>query len=353
MHMPNEPEAPQPIDPEHQSHASTLFDLRGTFVFSDGEKLPSTYREHNHHAISLHRDYLIVHTDTAVTLYHVPTHTRLWRIICPSFNFAFHQQQQLLALAPGNPATSVLIWDLRTGQVLHQLTYEPKGNPTEVDLGGLAFSPDGNILAAGMAGDIVMWETTTGRWLQTLPTPGPDIYTIAFHPSKNLLAAGSFNAWEVWMWELSDGSLLHSWDEQEAFLGDDDPEEESDRPYHVDFTLDGKWLLAGRGQGGLHMWNIEQACEVSGPHTDLYALTFTQAPDGRSIAVCDGGIVRIFEFSTWRLLHEFVGEFPSGSFSPDGQVLATLYELGNVLVWEVATEKLLGQVSRSENDQLL
>lgn len=92
----------------------------------------------------------------AVTLYHVPTNTCLWRIVCPSFNFAFHQQRQLLALAPGDPALSVLIWDLRTGRVRHQLTHEPQGSPIAVDLGGLAFSPNGSILAVGMAGEIVL-----------------------------------------------------------------------------------------------------------------------------------------------------------------------------------------------------
>lgn len=193
--MPNEPEATSPVNPVPR--ASTVFDLRGTFGV------------HVRHTVPLDGDHLMIHTNADITLYHMPTGSRLWRIVCPSFNFAFHQQRQLLALAPGDPALSVLVWDLRTGQVHRQLTRETQGSPTAVDLGGLAFSPDGNVLAAGMAGEIVLWETTTGRLLQTLPTPGPDIYTIAFHPNKNLLAAGSFNAWEVWIWALDDNSLLH------------------------------------------------------------------------------------------------------------------------------------------------
>lgn len=339
MMMPNEPGGTPPVDPAPR--ASTAFDLRGTFGM------------HIHHAIPLDRDHLMIHTNTDVTLYHMPTNTRLWRIVCPSFNFAFHQQRQLLALAPGDPALSVCVWDLRTGQVRSRLTHERQGNRTQVDLGGLTFSPDGSVLAAGMAGEIVLWETTTGRCLQTLPTPGSDIYTIAFHPNKNLLAAGSFNAWEVWIWALDDSSLLHTWGVQDAFQDDDEQEEESDRPYHVAFTLDGRWLLAGRGQGGLRVWDVEQACEVPGSYTDLYALSFAQSPDERFISVCNGGTVQVFAFDTWQLLQEFTGDFPSGSFSPDGQVLATWHEFGSVRVWEVATGKLLGQVPRSEKDQLL
>jgi hypothetical protein len=64
-------------------------------------------------------------------------------------------------------------------------------------------------------------------------------------------------------------------------------------------------------------------------------------------------MVQLFEFDTWQLLHEFSGDFPSGMFSPDGRVLATWHEFGPVFVWDVATGKLLGQVLRRENDQLL
>lgn len=186
-----------------------------------------------------------------------------------------------------------------------------------------------------------------------MPTPGSDIYTIAFHPSEQLLAAGSFNAWEVWIWALTDGSLLHTWGEHEAFLGDDDPEKESDRPYHVAFTPDGQWLGTGRGKGGLHLWDVKQAREIPGPFTGLYALSFAQSPDGHFISVCGGGTAQLFELDTWQLLQEFAGDFPSGVFSPEGQVLATWHEFGHVLVWEVATGKLLGQVPKSESDQLV
>ena len=351
MTLPDEPEQAGPVLSEQHLHASTLFDLRGTYVFPDEQELQPTHSVHNYHAVPLNRDYLMVHTGVAVTLHHLPTQTRLWTIACPSFNFAFHYQRQLLVLAPGDPAMALLVWDLRTGQILHRLTYEQDGRLSAVDLRGLAFSPDGGVLAVGMEGDIVLWDTTNGRLLQTLQTECFDIYTITFHPTMKLLAAGSFNQLEIWIWELLAGHLLHRWEEPEAFM-EDEREREPDRPYQVAFTPDGKFLLASCGEGGLRVWDVEQACEVPGPDTDLHALFLTLAPDGQLVAVSDEGrVVQVFEIGTWRLLHEFGGSYPSESFSPDGQVLATLHEFGDVSVWEVMTGKLLYQVWTSSNDQ--
>src|SRR5258708_5554306 len=245
MNIPDEPEQAGPVLPEQHLPASTLFDLRGTYVFPDGQGLQPIHIVHNYHAVPLTRDYLMVHTDVAVTLHHLPTQTRLWTIACPSFDFAFHQQRQLLVLAPGDPAMALLIWDLRTGQILHRLTYEQNGRLSAVDPRGLAFSPDGGVLAVGMEGDIVLWDTTNGRLLQTLQTECYDIYTITFHPTMKLLAAGSFNQMDIWIWELSDGQLLHRWEEPEVFMEEDERERGSDRPYQVAFTPDGKLLLSG------------------------------------------------------------------------------------------------------------
>lgn len=339
------------VSPESSSHLSPLFNLRGTFLFPGQQADLSETRSPHRHAVPLNQDYLLVHTESSVALHHLPTHTALWRIVCPSYNFALQSQQQFLALAPGDPAPAIVLWDLQTGQIRRTLAYEKDTIQYAVNPGGLAFSPDGRILAAGMAGKkgcpVVLWDVTTGQVLQTVETgEWADMTTLAFHPGGALLAGGSFNTMKVWIWSLADRHLIHVWDYPEEF--DEDYFHEQDRPYDIAFNPEGTLLFAACSEGGLRVWDVEQRCERPGSQDDLDPQQVTVAPDGQSLAVAHFGgvllqerVVRVLEVGTWRVLHEFMGEFPSESFSPDGQVLVTLDEHGSLFVWQVATERLL------------
>jgi WD40 repeat protein len=339
MKMHNEPEKYSPRLSEQHSHAPALLNLRGTFFFPGQPQPFFPGKSPNRHMVPVNETFLIVHTDASVSLYHLPTQTPLWTIECPSFDFAFNNQQQLLVLAPGDPAMTLVIWDLHTGQIRSQLSYTQNGVPYSVNPNGLAFSPDGRVLAAGMdSGEgavIVLWDMTDGRLLQTLETDEDDITTLAFHPNGNILACGSFNNTTIWIWSLLDGQLLSIWDYPL------DAEEE-DRCYHLAFAGDGSLLLAACGAAGLRVWDMALVCEVPGPGGDLSPVRITIAPDGQSFAVGDDGIAtQIRKLRTWRLLHDFAGEYPSETFSSDGQLLATFNEHGSIYVWHVATETLL------------
>lgn len=341
MDIPDESRKVLPTSPDD---LPALVHLRGTFfcpeeIASISMEKQSTRRS-NLHAIPLNQDYLIVHTQSSVALHHLPTQTVLWEIICSSFKFALDSRQQFLALTPGDLALSVNVWDMRTGHIVHQLSYRKSGDPFHICPNGLALSPDGRILAAGLEGEeetlVVLWDMATGRPFGTLETGDyDDITALAFHPSGKLLAGASFNNRNVWFWNLSDGHLLNVWEVECA-----------DRPYDLAFNADGTQLLVGWGNCGLRVWDMEERQEVPGFAEHLHPTRMTIAPDGHSLAVAHfGGVrmrdIRILEMGTWRLLHTFPGNIPSESFSTDGQVLATMEEHGHIYVWQVATEQLL------------
>ncbi len=349
--MNHELNKPSGVSSGARSQHPPLLNLRGTFLFPGQQADLLETRSHNLHAVPINQNYLVLHTEASVALHHLPTRTLLWRIVCPSYDFALQSQQHLLALAPGDPAPAIVLWDLHTGQIRRTLAYEKDTIQYYVNPNGLAFSPNGHILAAGMEGKrdkpVVLWDVSTGQVIQTLDTgERADITTLAFHPGGELLAGGSFNNIKVWIWSLADGHLVHVWDYPEEFK--EDYFHEQDRPYDIAFHPEGTWLFAACGEGGLRVWDVEQQCEKLASQDDLDPMQVTVAPDGQSLAVAHFGgvllqdrVVRVLEVGTWRVLHEFMGTFPSESFSPDGQVLATLDEHGSIFVWQVATEQLL------------
>jgi WD40 repeat protein len=182
--------------------------------------------------------------------------------------------------------------------------------------------------------------------LQTLETAeGADITTLAFHPGGDLLAGGSFNHPDAWIWDITTGDLLQTWKYPEDL-------DVVDRRYDLAFNQEGTHLFSACGLAGLRVWDVEAATEVAGPSEKIEALQVVVAPDGQTLAVSYDDewwgvcpMVNIVERETWQWHEPFAnGNSSSESFSPDGQVLATFGERGNIYLWEVSTGRLLATI---------
>ena len=95
----------------------------------------------------------------------------------------------------------VLLWDARSGKLRRRL----KGHRVWVQ--EAIFSPDGaRIASADWDGVVLIWDARSGRRLQRLKAEG-DLFSVAFHPSRPLLAAGS--SWgHVTVFDLRSGAVV-------------------------------------------------------------------------------------------------------------------------------------------------
>jgi tetratricopeptide (TPR) repeat protein len=196
-------------------------------------------------------------------------------------------------------------------------------NPSDTQQ--IAFSPDGEVLAAAGSG-IDLWSAADGELLRSLGDPGEQVVDLAFSPDGALLAASCRDeevGVAVRMWRVADGSLAG---ELPAGAGQ--------RP--LAFSPDGKLLAVGTDYLsaarplGVQLWKMPEMQllrTLAVPQAATgYVSAITFSPDGKLIASADDvGLVQLSRTQDARLLssldtgHLFV---VSLAFSPDGALLA-------------------------------
>jgi WD40 repeat protein len=122
------------------------------------------------------------------------------------------------------------LWDIATSSLIRELD-----GPSATT--GLAFSPDGSLLAINRE----LWSVNGWTHLRELRSTRGGMGNVAFSPDGRLLAAG--NAWyEVRWWRVADGELLRA------------VQAHSDSVNTVAFSPDGTMMASGSLDGTVHLW---------------------------------------------------------------------------------------------------
>jgi WD40 repeat protein len=234
------------------------------------------------------------------------------------------------------------------------------GHPSSVV--GLAFSPDGNLLAACAMGQVCLWDMTNGRLLQRLSPmkfgalgdemPEP-VLQAAFSPDGKTLVTGDMGG-GVCLWDVKTGARRPLAGHKTVMPGGMTVPL-AGQVSCVVFSPDGS-LIASCCDGGpaAKLWNAKSGAlvgELQGGVPGLDWVAFS--PDGNLLALCGSSWpgVRIWEVKTRKLLSsmEGFGRCRKTVFSRDGKELLGYCSHGyGVFIWEIQSGKLLKQIGPEE-----
>ncbi len=199
------------------------------------------------------------------------------------------------------------------------------GHAMRVD--GLAFSPDGQLLASGSADNTVkLWDTALKREVRTLAGHGGGIKAVTFRSDGQWLASGAIDG-NVKFWEVATGREVRNLSGSGSVSS-------------VAFSPKGQWFAAGNMENVVTLWNSTTESEprkLRGHNGPITAIVFS--PDGRWLASGSADkTIRIWDVEAGREVGTLTGhsdKITTVAFSPDGLWLATGSYDTKVKLWKV------------------
>lgn len=251
------------------------------------------------------------------------------------------------ALSPTSFWAHVRLFDAESGAQLHLFPQ------TAIVSRGLAFSPNGDLLAEG-GDDVRIWEVASHGLVTTLATPH-EVTSLAFSADGTLLAAaltsGRIRVWSTSDWAPQETWLAHSgqarsiaFDPQQSRLasgGDDGAislwtaagELIRSMPHGaavhaVEFSPSGAQLASGGANGQIKLWNPDDGQLLYALLTDSGTI-FSLAFELQSDILLSGGNYPDYSIRRWDStlgvsltpLSGHAGPVSEAVFTPDGQQL--------------------------------
>lgn len=223
-------------------------------------------------------------------------------------SLAFSPDGQTLA---ADEFRNIVIMRTSDGVLLRTL----KGHTDLVN--SMSFSPDGQFLTSGASDTTVrLWQVDSGKLLRTLEGHTARVYSVAFSSDGQVIASGSLDK-TVRLWEVSSGKLMQTLEHEDVVDC-------------VAFSPDGKIIASGTLGGNLQLWRVEDGTLlhilIKGQKNSAI-LSVAFSPDGQIIASASiDDTVRLWDVSSGRLLRTLEGHTSSVvsvSFSPDGRFMAS------------------------------
>gem|GEM_PF-4893838 len=222
-------------------------------------------------------------------------------------SMAFSPDGKVLATATG---WGVKIWDVETAK--ETVTLYGYGTDAQARMiprtTCVAFSPDGSLLAASGIQRTELWDVAERQQSRMVGASGGGV---AFSPDGRVLATAEGNN-RVHLWDVATGQQLA---EEHAMMGP---------LFAVVFTPDGKFVSA-TGEGSGKVWSIEEGANgllLQLRPEQLLGRDLSLSADGKRLVTCGSGIVRLYDVAFWRELAVLDRNANCAAISPDGTTVA-------------------------------
>jgi WD40 repeat protein len=212
-----------------------------------------------------------------------------------------------------------------------------------VETGGLilasAWSSDGKFLAVSNSAEILLLDGETFEVL-TRQNVGSLTKTLAFSAENPTLLASGSNDGVIRVWQVPGLTQVL---------------EISAHPKGVNRVAfqPGGGLLASAGNDALvYLWDLQTATQVRSLIGGAFVVPDIKfLPDGKTILTADGGVIRVREVETGRLVTSLraAESVPAVCILPEGKEIINSIGAGGIQLWSLETNELVWELSPGES----
>ena len=275
----------------------------------------------------------------------------------PSLGVAFSPDGSLLAAIS---RSGISLWSVQEGVVVLAVPGQPSGWVQT----SVAFSPDGRTLIIGdemFDHNVTLWDIEMNQPIAAgLEGHKAGVWSVAYSPRGDLAASGSEDG-TIIFWDPLTGTPMSG--PLTDRIGYDDLIWKGGAAENgimsIAFTPDGETLVSGRYDGTILLWDIS----AQHPLGDAWVAhrsaveAVAVSPDGKMlVSGGEDGLVRLWDLEARVLIAELVGHTGSVSgltLSSDGALLASSEGFGGPLrLWDLTTRHPLGRVKPELSDHV-
>ncbi|RLD51300.1 MAG: hypothetical protein DRI94_06435 [Bacteroidetes bacterium] len=219
----------------------------------------------------------------------------------------------------------IITYETMTGKK----NYEAKRHNN--DIHSISFNKKGNyFVSAGQDRAAVVWSISSGKQLKTF-YGGDAVWTAEFTPDgKNLATGGTDQVISVW--ELVSGKRYRT------FWG------HKNRVYDLKVTPDGKYLISVSGDHTMKKWDISKQLRINSVNAHANDVTSVAISSNQKFIVTGSkdNTVKIWDYETLDNLALLRGHqwwINKVDISPDCKYIASASDDNTVIIWDVATHE--------------
>jgi WD40 repeat protein/serine/threonine protein kinase len=258
---------------------------------------------------------------------------------------ALHPTQPFAALAPQDPAASINLVDINTGEVIQEFT----GHRGPVI--PLVFSLDGRYLLASeyaahfdpMNQSVIVWDIETGEQIFVLDNHLGWTVSIAMSPDKRTVAVGESIGGRIILWDIDAREPIRALEGQQDWV------------MAIVFSPDGRYLYSSGRNGSLLKWDMqsgEVVMQFAVQRSPIHNLD-VNADGTRLVSGHGDGTVTIWDTDTAMIVLTLEGQSLGNSavdFHPYNETLITSASDGTIILWNAETGDRLNTYAAFEGD---
>jgi WD40 repeat protein len=220
------------------------------------------------------------------------------------------------------------------------------------DVVAFAVAADGKRVAAACRDRFLrVWSLADGKELLRVPCPGVEVGAVALSPDGRLLATGD-NGGRRSDWETPTG-VVRLWD---AATGKElrQLKGHGNQLASLAFAPGGKVLASADHNGLVILWDVTGGREVRRLEEGGGGAQVRFAPDGRLLAVGGQGRLNLYDSASGRPVRRLPRDADGAgalAFAPNGRLLAACGLRSGPAVWDIETGKEVLRVEAGEGDR--